>query len=159
MLDLLTNFQLEMNTGPTWVPIWVNVMGAILMLSIPFSFVRVEARWALLGVLAGGVSTIALYSQFGFVRLLGLGHVVFWTPTLIYLLSRRNDWRVKETLAGKWIVLAAATIAFSLVFDFSDVARWLLGDRSTQERPESPDTKKAQPQGRAFSNFQFNADY
>lgn len=29
-----------------------------------------------------------------------------------------------------WIMLATATIAFSLVFDFSDVVLWLLGDRS-----------------------------
>ena len=129
MMELLNNFQAEINAGPAWVAIWVNVMGAILLLSIPFSFIRLSARWVLLAVIAGGTATVALYSQFGYERILGLGHVVFWTPALLYLLSIRKGWRVRETITGKWIALAALTMAVSLAFDYTDVARWLLGDR------------------------------
>ena len=119
-----------MASGPAWVPIWVNVMGAILLLAIPFSFVRVEARWVLLGVLAGGAMTLILYSQFGYQRILGLGHMLFWTPVLIYLFQRRTRLRFGETWSGKWLALAALTSAIAWVFDYSDFFRWVIADQT-----------------------------
>ena len=130
MLELLNRFQADMATEAAWVPIWVNVMGAILLFAIPFSFVRVEARWVLLGVLAGGIGTLVVYNYFGYQRILGLGHILFWTPTLIYLFGRRKKLRIRETLSGKWLALAAVTIAISLVFDYSDFIRWVFTNTS-----------------------------
>lgn len=130
MLEIMQNFQADIKAGPAWVDIWLNVMSFVLILSIPFSFVRKEARWVLLSMVLVIPSMMLLYSQVGFVRLLGIVHIVFWTPLLIYLWRRRGEWRVSETWAGKWIVLAFAVITISLAFDFIDVARWLLGERT-----------------------------
>ena len=122
-------FQADINNAPLWVQYWLNFMGIVLMLALPFSIVRVEARWAVLVMLLSLPAMIALHAAVGYVRLLGLVHVVIWTPFVAYLWRRRDRWRVRETLSGKWIALLFATMIVSLVFDYADVARWLLGER------------------------------
>ncbi len=138
MLELMQNIQAEIRAGPTWVYIWLNVLSLALILSIPFAFVRKEARWVLLSMLFVFPAMLYLYSQVGYVRLLGIVHVIFWTPLLIYLWQRRKGWRVRETLSGKWILIVFILIAISLVFDFADVARWLLGERGHSYLPSTP---------------------
>ncbi|WP_340693161.1 hypothetical protein [Hyphomonas sp.] len=130
MLDVFAAFNADVATQPQWIQVWLNVLVGVLALSIPFSFVRVEARWTLLGLVVGAGGVLFLYSQFGYSRILGLGHVVAWTPLVAYLLARRSHWRVPETWAGKWIVVAVAVLLVSLAFDYVDVIRWLLGDRA-----------------------------
>ena len=126
----MASWQADIAKQPQWVQIWLNVMMVVLPgMALVFSFVRVEARWVLAGFLAGAAAMLGIYSQMGYSRLLGLGHVIFWTPVLVYLLRRRPHWRVKETLSGKWIVLAVTVLTISLAFDYTDVIRWLLGER------------------------------
>lgn len=122
-------FQADIATAPLWVQYWLNFMGIVLMLAVPFAFARVEARWALLVIALTLPAMIALHSLVGYVRLLGVVHVVIWTPFVIYLWRRRDRWRVKETLSGKWILILFLTMIVSLALDYSDVARWLLGER------------------------------
>lgn len=130
MQELMASWQADIAKQPQWVQIWLNVMMVVLPgMAAVFSFVRVEARWVLAGFIAGAAAMLGLYSQMGYVRLLGLGHVIFWTPVLVYLLRRRPHWRVKETLSGKWIVLAVTVLTISLAFDYTDVIRWMLGER------------------------------
>src|SRR6056297_3438441 len=115
--------------SPTWVGIWVNVMILVLAISIPFSFVRAQARWILLGTILGMAGTIVAYQQFGFTRILGLGHIIFWTPTLLYMLTLRGREDVIDTLFSKWLLLAIIVMSASLAFDYVDFLRWLLGER------------------------------
>lgn len=129
-MDVVKAFMLDLASGPSWVYAWVNFMGVVFMLAIPFSFTRVEARWALLAMALAFPSMMALHAAVGMVRLLGIVHIVFWTPLAVYLWRRRGSWRVKDTLAGKWLALLFATILVSLVFDYTDVVRYLLGDRN-----------------------------
>lgn len=129
-MEQLAAFEADIATAPRWVQYWLTFMGLVLMLAFPFAFVRVEARWAALVVLLTLPAMVALHSAIGFVRLLGIVHVILWTPFVIYLWRRRSQWRVKETISGKWIALLFATMIISLVFDYSDVVRWLLGDRA-----------------------------
>jgi len=126
MLDLITAFQSEVGQLPLWVQIWMKFMEFILILSIPFSFVRVEARWILLGLIGAALTIIGLYATFGFEKILGLGHIVTFLPVAIYLYRRRSQWHISETWAGKWIALAFTVMSISLVFDIIDVSRWLL---------------------------------
>ncbi len=128
-MEVMNAFSAEIKAGPAWVFWWVNYMTVVFLLAIPFSFVRVEARWTALVIALQFPAMLWLYTQVGFVRLLGITHIVFWTPLLIYLWRRRHKWRVKETLAGKWIVLLVATMLISLAFDVTDVIRYALGDR------------------------------
>lgn len=128
-MEQLAAFQADLETAPLWVQYWVQFMGLVFVPAIPFAFFRVEARWAVLVMFLTLPAMIALHSAVGFVRLLGVVHVVIWTPFVFLLWRRRRDWRVKETLSGKWIALLFATMIVSLAFDYSDVARWFLGER------------------------------
>jgi hypothetical protein len=95
MQDLMAAWQADVAKQPQWVQYWMDIMVVVLgVFAAPFSFVRVEARWILAGFLAGAGTLMALYSQIGYSRLLGLAHVIFWTPVLIYLVRRRAQWRV-----------------------------------------------------------------
>lgn len=129
-MEQFAAFQADIATAPLWVRYWLTFMGLVLMLAFPFAFVRVEARWAVLIVALTVPAMVALHSAIGYVRLLGIVHVVLWTPFVIYLWRRRGQWRVKETIFGKWIVLLFATMIVSLAFDYSDVVRWMLGERA-----------------------------
>lgn len=123
-------FEADIGTAPLWVQYWLKFMGVVLMLAIPFAFVRVEARWAMLVIALTLPAMIALHSVIGYVRLLGIVHVVIWTPFVIYLWRRRDRWRVKETISGKWVLVLFATMIVSLAFDYTDVVRWLSGERA-----------------------------
>ncbi len=127
--ELAAAFSEEIRQGPLWVQIWVNWMALMMVLTIPFAFVRVEARWAVLAMLLIFPTMMFLYAQFGYQRILGLGHIPYWTPLLVYLLARRDKWRVKESIGGKWLALFTLTISISLLFDYADVIRYLIGER------------------------------
>ncbi|MEM9181265.1 MAG: hypothetical protein AAGA89_16245, partial [Pseudomonadota bacterium] len=114
-MDLFSQFFAEMTANsPRWVLIWVNVMVIVLALAIPFSFSYREARWILLGTVLGMLGTVAAYGMFGFTRLLGLGHILFWTPTLIYIITVRGWKTYHKTLFSRWMILAAIIIGISL---------------------------------------------
>jgi len=62
-------------------------------------------------------------------RLLGLSHVIFWTPLVVYLLGRLRDLEPHGWFA-LWVRALLVTNALSLVIDYVDVVRYVVGDRS-----------------------------
>jgi len=130
MMDLISNFTADVKAGPAWIYYWVNFMGFVFLLSIPFAVKRVEARWIALSTLVvAPIVMFSLYHKFGYERVLGWGHIIAWPPVLYYLWLRRKTWQVKETLTGKWIALTVLVMLVSLVFDVADVIRYALGQR------------------------------
>ncbi len=105
-------------------------MSVVAVFAIPFSFGRKEARWILLGSVAGMVGTFIAYQFFGYTRMLGIGHVVAWTPTLLYIWSLRDRLNIKTSWFGKWVMAWALVMLISLIFDYAGVIRWLFGDRA-----------------------------
>ena len=82
--------------------------------------------WIILAaIVLSFISILYLYSEFGYVRLLGLPHIVFWTPMLLYF------WKVvpglEPSLLKKYLYLVMGINFISLLFDYVDVARYLLG--------------------------------
>lgn len=116
---------------PQWVQIWVNVMGIILIGSlIVFLFSKTTRRDALILLLAN-IANIALmqwmYAELGYVRLLGLPHVLFWTPLAVYFFIRLKNPAIHAPFRQvMWILLL--TMVISLGFDYADVVRYLLGE-------------------------------
>lgn len=119
-------------TQPQWVQIWLNVLffgGFILPLALLIwkpSRVAGALTVAVSLAAAGGVYWI--YGQLGYVRLLGLPHVLLWTPLVIWLWRQRK--RPDMPAWPRRILLAVcAVLAVSLAFDYTDTARYLLGER------------------------------
>ena len=75
-----------------------------------------------------GLETFALT---GTVHLLGITHLILWTPLLVYLVKNemRTDGFRATTPYGVWVLLLVATIVTSLVFDVRDVTLVALGQK------------------------------
>jgi hypothetical protein len=61
--------------------------------------------------------------------LLGLPHLILWVPIVVFLMAQQargdmTNWPRRII----WFIIAI--ICISLVFDFIDVARWILGERA-----------------------------
>lgn len=113
---------------PVWLKIWVGWM--ILINSLSILFVKnIEARWVLAAWVANGIFMAWLAEQVGYVRLLGLSHIIFWTPLVTYLVLRWPRLELSK-LYGRWIAVLVTTNSISLVIDVVDVARYALGDRT-----------------------------
>ena len=120
-------FSAHIDALPNWLHLWVMWMVVINLGAIVFTWKKVEARWVVGAFLVNVVFMSFLFDTFGWVRLLGLSHVVMWTPLLVYIWRRRNAID-RVSLYGKYIVVLFATNAASLVVDYIDVARYMLGD-------------------------------
>lgn len=130
MLEQMLNDTLMQNifAQPTWLVAWVGWLMLVNTASV--IFVRqVPARWVLAAWIGNALTMTALHVEFGFTRILGLSHVIWWTPLLIYL------WRAQalRTLTGParhWLLALVLSNGVSLVVDYVDVARYALGERA-----------------------------
>ncbi len=117
----------EIFAGPPWLVTWVCWLMIVNMGSIAFVKERIEARWVLAGFMAAAIIMTLLFETTGFTRLLGLAHIVGWTPVLVYLWTRRTSIDLAAPF-GKWVLILVFTNITSLVVDFIDVIRYVLGD-------------------------------
>lgn len=109
-------------------------MGFIIVLTaVALLFSKPTRRDSLLIVLSSVIIIIAmgwLFRQLGFVRLLGIVHLVVWTPLAIYFWKRLNDPAITAPFR-QFIWVFLATISISLAFDTLDVIRYILGERAS----------------------------
>ncbi len=112
---------------PLWLQAWIAWMGIVNAAAIVF-LRHVQARWALAAFLGAALFMETLYRLNGFNRLLGLAHVVFWTPAVVYLVRQRPRLEPGSALRV-WVTILLVTNISSLVVDYTDVVRYLLGDR------------------------------
>ena len=111
---------------PLWLQAWICWM--VLMNTASILFVRrAEGRWVLLAWVLSVLTMNRLFGAFGYTRILGLAHVIWWTPLVLYLFRRRAGFG--EGAFGGWARWLVITNAISLAIDYVDVARWALGDR------------------------------
>lgn len=109
---------------PVWLQAWVFWMGLVNTASV--LFVARREGWVTLAVwLANGLFMSWLFHQVGYVRLLGLSHVIFWTPLVAYLVHRLPNVPLPSA-TGVWVRVLIATNGVSLIIDYLDVIRYLL---------------------------------
>ena len=119
--------------GPDWLSIWMPVLFAgafILPLSLLiWKPTRIAAVVSVIASFLGAFTTNLLYAKMGYVKLLGLPHILFWTPLVIYLYTvlRKPEVGKVPTVI---ITIVSIVILISLVFDYTDVIKYLLGDRA-----------------------------
>ncbi len=105
-------------TEPTWLQGWLFVLGGVQLLAILFLVTRGQGRWRvrpepvaiLLSLPLAAVSMEWLYAQVGFVRLLGLAHLVYWTPVRLEfpILSLNRGLRSRCVSPDVWPTLSRA---------------------------------------------------
>lgn len=117
-----------------WMTVWLYWMAfaiAITPLVLVFSkATRLDAAIVFLTNIAMLVGMAWLYELVGYVRLMGIVHVILWTPLLIYLVRRARTGEMP--LPCRLVMwMFAATLTVSLVFDYTDTLRYLLGERAS----------------------------
>jgi len=123
---------------PAWIGYWLNwlLFGAFIL---PVSLLiwrqsRVAAIVTVVASVAGAFGTNWLYTKMGYVKLLGLPHIIVWTPLAIYLFGQIR--RADMPKWPRWIIgVVLASILISLAFDYTDAMRYLLGEKSPLARP------------------------
>ncbi len=87
-----------------------------------------EAKIVLGVVLISATILMALFARLGYVRLLGIGHIL-WVPMIAWLWSRLDQIGT-ESLFGKWLLIVIVIDSISVVIDAIDVLRYIRGERT-----------------------------
>lgn len=126
-----------MSTEPLWIRIWLFALVATHFCALLFVVGRVAGRWRVrvepIAILAGffGAALLMnwLYEQSGYTRLLGLGHLVFWTPVWLWVMSRRRAIGTASWF-GKYVHVYLVIAGISLAIDAVDLVRYVVGEHA-----------------------------
>ncbi len=118
---------------PLWVRLWLNwlLFGAyaLPMALLIWRQTRIAGIAGIVAGVVGGLGVGWLYEQLGYVKLLGLPHIIAWTPLAIYMAMQLK--RPDLPRWPRWIMIVVLeTIIVSLAFDYSDALRYALGERT-----------------------------
>ena len=126
-------FEEALAAQPAWVGYWVNwlFVGAFIL---PFGLLvwketRITGIITLVSSIAAGMGVMWMFEQMGYVKALGVPHILIWTP-LAYYLFRQMQKPEMRVWPKRLIAVSLATILVSLVFDYVDAVRYLLGERT-----------------------------
>jgi hypothetical protein len=112
---------------PWWA--WLFLLMLVNLL-IPLVFLGTpEAHWTLIAFFVAFGIQATLFRFKGFVRLLGVGHIIPWVPLVLWLWTRLGAID-PSTPFGQWILAVIFLNGISLVIDLVDVFRYLAGDRT-----------------------------
>ena len=116
-------FFVELVQKPAWIPIWVFFMMVINVASVAFGSEPL-AKLIFITFMISAMMMMALYSWFGFEKILGLGHVP-WMPLLVYVLIQLPS---AEISFRSYLMILAISISISLVFDIADAWKYFTRD-------------------------------
>jgi hypothetical protein len=127
------SFSDAVNAQPAWLQIWLYwLVFAAFVLPLALLVWRQSRMATVLTLVAGvcaGFAVSWLFSRYGYVRLLGLGHIPFWTPLAYYLFTQ-----IKRADMPAWprriMIVIVVTLLISLAFDYVDTLRYVLGERA-----------------------------
>jgi hypothetical protein len=107
--------------------VWLVLLGFVNMSAV-FFLDTLEGKLVLAGIVAGAVFQMSIFAAKGYVRLLGIGHIL-WLPLVVWLGTRIGDIGT-DSIFGKWVLAVIVVDGISLVIDAVDVGRYLAGDRT-----------------------------
>lgn len=109
---------------PQWVQIWLGFMLLTFATGLIFVWKKPIARWAVGGFLVGAGGGGFIFSALGLPFLSGaiaIIHILFWSPALFLLLTRRPFLDAAEGMAFRiWSGAMTGVMLFSFVFDIRD---------------------------------------
>ena len=116
---------------PRLVRIWALLVVAVNAASV-FFLGSLEGKVVLLAVLAALAIMAPIYKRWGFVRLLGIGHMS-WFAMLPWLSVRLRQIE-SDSLLYRWLVVLIVVNSICLIIDVVDVSRFIAGDREPHYR-------------------------
>jgi hypothetical protein len=115
-------------SSSTPIKLWLLVVVAANLLGPLFFLSQLEAQVVIGTFMVGACLMTVLTARFGFTRILGLGHIL-WFPMLGWLWMRLGQIPPVDAF-GSWLLGVMILNGLSLVMDVADVARYLAGDRT-----------------------------
>lgn len=107
------------------IQLWVYWL--MLINTAALLFIKTREGQVVFGAWVGNIITMnVLFEIYGWVKLLGLSHLIWWTPLVVYL-AMRLPMRSAGSATGAYIRILLITIIISLVFDYYDVYLYLTG--------------------------------
>jgi hypothetical protein len=120
-------FFSELLKQPRWVAAWVACLALANMASL-FFWAEPLAKTIFITFIASAVAMMALYSYFGFEKILGIGHVL-WIVLLPFILLQLVHIDGAFLL---YLVTLSIFLAISLVFDVIDVWKYFQNMRPAE---------------------------
>jgi hypothetical protein len=109
--------------------IWVGMLAMINMVGGLVYIHTMEGQMALAGLMIGFLIMWGIYVKKGFVRLLGLGHLIGWPPMMVWYAKVISEEKA-EGVFEYWLMAVLVVNGISLIIDLVDVIRYSLGDKS-----------------------------
>jgi len=106
--------------------LWVGMLAMINMVGGLIFVQTIEGKLALICLIFGFLIMWLIFARKGFVRLLGLGHLIAWTPQIIFYIHSVGN---TAGMFQYWIISVLIVNGISMVIDFVDVVRYSLGDK------------------------------
>lgn len=131
-------FQDAVAHQPLWVRLWLDWL-LFVVIALPFALLvwkqsRIVVLAAIIADIPAGLGTAWIYQHMGYVKLLGLAHIFFWTPLAVYLYMQLKRSDLPQW--PRWIIMVVlATLVISLAFDYTDALRYILGERTATFSP------------------------
>jgi len=127
-MKAMINFTKTMLIMPIHWQLWLGVLVAANIV-IPFFFIHtLEAQVVSATAIVGLVIMSVIFSEKGFVRLMGIGHIG-WLPLVIWLWTRLDHAPADSTF-GYWLMAVIVLDSLSLIIDTIDVLRYVKGERT-----------------------------
>ncbi len=129
MLKLILNFNKNVMSMPQPWPVWMMLLVSVNLVAPLFFLGSTEAKVVLVGIAAGMALMLTLFARFGYVRLLGLGHIP-WLFTVPWLWLRLGEVTTRG-LFYYWLLAVILLDSISLMIDAVDVIRYGVGERQS----------------------------
>ena len=127
ILKSLIGFNRGIFTLPKIWQAWTGLLILVNLILPCFFLSTLEAKVVLMGFMASFILMLILFSSFGFVKLLGLGHTP-WLLMVPFLALRLNEHPAGSPLYY-WVLAVVIIDGLSLLMDGLDVIRyWKAGE-------------------------------
>ena len=118
--------QAVLSMPKPWVA-WVMLLFGINFVPGLLYWSSPEGKVVLAALMLGGLFQTAIFSSRGFVRLLGIGHLL-WLP-MVWWLWTRMEAAPQGSVFRYWLLAVIIINSLSLIIDTVDVIRYIRGER------------------------------
>ncbi|MDH5762466.1 MAG: hypothetical protein OEZ51_05750 [Nitrospinota bacterium] len=108
--------------------LWVGLLAMVNMVGGLVYIQTAEGQMALAALMVAFLVMWGIYAKKGFVRLLGMGHLIAWPPIMIWYTHVLSMGKA-EGAFQYWLMAMLTVNGISLVIDLVDVVRYSTGER------------------------------